>query len=183
MPSNNINSHVGQSFPRARTPRNLANYQYVRQRSIPLDEFKWIRPNDLRGLELPKPIVLVTGAFDILTASHMRLLFEARTKAGVNGTVLVAMNSDDSVSERKGKGRPILTFVERTATLAYMPIDILVEFGSESELRQISEIAKPDLQVAGQEYMNKQTTANVPLFCIHEGGPHTSEIIKRVQKI
>jgi bifunctional ADP-heptose synthase (sugar kinase/adenylyltransferase) len=181
--TNTLNAHVNNSFPRARMPRNLANYQYVRQRSIPLDEFKWIRVEDLHTLDLPRPVVLVTGAFDLLTASHMRLLFEARTKAGVNGTVLVAMNSDDSVSERKGPGRPVLTFVERTATLAYMPIDVLVEFGDESELRKISEITKPDLQVAGQEYMNKQTTAQVPLFCIHEGGPHTSEIIKRITEI
>ena len=176
------NSHIGNTFPKIRPPKNLANYQWVRQRTVPIDDFKWIRIADLKLLDLPKPVVLVTGAFDLLTASHMRLLFEARARAGSNGTVLVAMNSDDSVSERKGNGRPVLTFVERVATLAYMPIDILVEFNNESELRKIVNIAKPFCQVAGQEYMDKQTTANIPLFCIHEGGPHTSEIIDRIKK-
>jgi bifunctional ADP-heptose synthase (sugar kinase/adenylyltransferase) len=181
--NNNTNNLPAATFPKTRLPKNLANYQWVRQRTIPIDEFQWVRIGDLKGLDLPKPVVLVTGGFDLLTASHMRLLFEARARAGTIGTVLVAMNSDDSISARKGTGLPILTFAERVAALAYMPIDIVVEFDTEKELRRISNITKPVCQVAGQEYMNKNTTAGVPLFCIHEGGPHTSEIVGRIKKL
>lgn len=168
-------------WPRARNPRNLANWTFCREKESVLNEVYWCRPEDLEGTKWPKPVVLVTGAFDVMHAPHMRLLFTAREKAGSRGTVIVAMNSDASVRLRKGVGRPVMHFPERAAALAYMPIDMLVEFDTEDQLRQIAVDAKVDLQVCGPEYYGRETTAGVPVLCIREGGPHTTTIIERIK--
>ncbi len=177
-----IMSNVKTVWPRKKKGnRNLASFTWARERSPIIDEVVWYRPEDIASLDLPKPVVLVTGAFDLMHSPHMRLLFTAREKAGHTGTVLVAMNSDKSVSERKGPSRPILSYVERAAALNYMPIDILVEFDTEDELRMLAVDAGVSLQICGPEYFNKPTTADVPVLCIRDGGPHTSDIIDRVK--
>ena len=172
---------VRSTWPRGRRQRNMANWLWARERNPALDDVKWLRVENLLGLELPQPVVLVTGAFDLLHAPHMRLLFAAREKAGYNGTVLVAMNSDASVRRRKGDSRPIMTYAERAAVLNYMPIDYLVEFDTEEDLKALADIAKVNCQVAGPEYFNKPTSAGVPVICIRDGGPHTTDIIERCQ--
>ncbi len=177
-----MTDNIKQTWPRRqRGNRNLASWTWARERSPIIDEVIWYRPEDLALLSLPKPVILVTGAFDLMHSPHMRLLFTAREKAGHEGTVLVAMNSDKSVSERKGPKRPIMSYVERAAALNYMPIDILVEFDTEDELKMISELGHVSLQVCGPEYFNQPTTANVPVLCIRDGGPHTSDIIERIE--
>jgi len=170
------------AWPRGRRQRNMANWLWIRERNTISEDVKWLRLEDLLGMNLPQPVVLVTGAFDLLHAPHMRLLFAAREKAGYNGTVLVAMNSDESVRTRKGPGRPIMSYAERASALNYMPIDYLVEFTHEADLKAISDIAQVNCQVAGPEYFNTPTTAGVPVICVREGGPHTTDIIERCQK-
>lgn len=170
-------------WPKARRQKAMANWTWVREKTPVIDELPWVRVEELAKLKLPEPIVLVTGAFDLMHAPHMRLLFTARERAGRNGTVLVAMNSDDSVRRRKGAGRPIMTFAERASAIAYMPVDVLVEFDEESELKRLATLVNVTCQVAGSEYWGKQTTAGAPLMCIRDGGPHTSSIIDRIGKV
>lgn len=177
-----INNTIRSTWPKTRKQRNNANWMWVRERNPIMEEVKWVRIEDLVGVELPQPVVLVTGAFDLLHAPHMRLLFNAREKAGHTGTVLVAMNSDESVRQRKGPGRPIMTYAERAAVLNYMPIDYLIEFTTEQDLKTLADLAKVNCQIAGSEYFNKPTTAGVPVICIRDGGPHTTDIIERCQR-
>lgn len=162
--------------------RRFANYFWCRERHAIGDELEWMRIEGLKTLNLPRPIVLITGAFDILHVGHMRLLFTARQQAG-NGTVICAMNSDDSVTERKGQGRPIMSWPERAAALAYMPIDVLVEFDTEKELKKLVALVEPDLQVVGPDWMDKPTTSGLPKGGVREAGMRTSEIIKRCKKV
>lgn len=162
-----------------KTPmRRIDNYYYCRERHLIGDELEWYRVDGMTAVELPRPIVLVTGAFDLLHVGHMRLLFTAREKAG-KGSVVCAMNSDESVLDRKG--RVIQTWNERAATLAYMPIDVLVEFNNEAELVKLAEYISPDLQVLGDEYTNTRTLA-CPAAFVRTGSMRTSEIIRRVRE-
>lgn len=163
--------------------RRIVNYHWCRERHAIGDELDWMRIEGMSKVKLGRPVVLVTGAFDLLHVGHMRLLFMARDRAGKNGTVLCAMNSDESVQRSKGVGRPILSWSERAAALAYMPIDVLVEFDTEAELKQLVEYTKPDIQICGPEYMNKPTTAGIDVACVRESGIHTSDIIKRISKL
>ena len=84
-------------------------------------EVPWLWATDFKNLELKRPIVLINGAFDVLHAPHMRLIFAARHKAA---TLICALDEDEKIRASKGPSRPILTFAERAACLNYMPIEI-----------------------------------------------------------
>lgn len=163
--------------------KRIINYHWCRERHAIGDELDWMRVDGLSKVKLGRPVILVTGAFDLMHVGHMRLLFMARERAGKHGTVLCAMNSDESVRLAKGEGRPIMTWVERAASLAYMPIDVLIEFDTEADLVDLVTLTKPDLQICGPDYMNKPTTANIPVACIRESNIRTSTLISRIKKI
>ncbi len=174
---------IQSTWPRGRRHRNMANWVWGRERNPVMDDVVWSRVEDFRDIVLKQPVILVTGAFDLMHSPHMRLLFTARERAGFNGTVLVAMNSDRSVRERKGPGRPVMSYAERAAALNYMPIDYIVEFDTEQELKLLAELTKVNCQVCGPEYYNINTTCGLPVICIRDGGPHTTDIIERINKL
>jgi D-beta-D-heptose 7-phosphate kinase/D-beta-D-heptose 1-phosphate adenosyltransferase len=62
-----------------------------------------------------KRVVLTNGCFDLLHPGHVRYLQQARTLGDV---LIVALNSDRSVRELKGSGRPILNENERAEVIA-----------------------------------------------------------------
>jgi len=59
-------------------------------------------------------VVLTNGCFDVLHTGHLRLLHFARS---LGDLLVVAMNSDRSVRELKGAGRPLVPQDERADAL------------------------------------------------------------------
>jgi cytidyltransferase-like protein len=160
----------------------IKNYYYARQRNAESDELVWVNIPGLTKLALPRPVVMVNGSFDLLHAGHMRLLATAREKAGVAGTVLVAMDSDERVAAAKGPQRPIMKWTERAVCLGYFPIDYLIEISSEAEMHQLVELVKPDLRVQGSDYVKHASRfPEIPrCFVMDRSGIRTSSIIKRI---
>src|SRR5580765_3702173 len=76
------------------------------------DELLGLRPS-LRAAG--KTLVFTNGVFDLLHVGHVRYLAEARA---LGDLLLVAINSDRSVGELKGEGRPITSESERAEILA-----------------------------------------------------------------
>src|SRR5256886_8411834 len=62
-----------------------------------------------------KTLVFTNGVFDILHVGHVRYLAEARA---LGDALVVAINSDASVRELKGAGRPLMNENERAEILA-----------------------------------------------------------------
>lgn len=153
------------------------NYYFHRERNQ--DEVEWLRPTQLASLTLRSPVVLINGAFDILHAPHMRMIFAARHKAG---TLICALDSDEKVAKAKGPERPILSFIERATCLNYMPIDLLVEVRNEADMKQIVEIVKPDLRVQGADYRDQPSKFRVPKMLVREGMMHTTQLIDRIKE-
>ncbi len=165
----------------APAPRRIRNYFYAHNRVEVDDDLPWLRIPGLDKLNLARPVVLINGAFDLLTPSHMRLIAIAREKAGVGGTVLCALDSDAKVTAAKGPARPIMTFAERATALAYMPIDYLVEIESDADMRRLVSLLKPDMRVLGGEYRNAATRfPGVPRYLVADRGLHTSVVIERI---
>ena len=154
---------------------------WARQRAS--DELEWLRCEEVDPLQLPRPIVLVTGAFDLLHAAHLRLLRCAKEHAR-SGTVVVAINTDESIREGKGLERPILTWPERASTVwATGLADSIVEFTTESELDALTKRLMPEFKVMGQEYLPLE--GRYPFMkeiFIHQSpiGLSTTSIIERV---
>jgi len=151
-------------------------YYFHRERQQ--DEVEWLRPQALASLTLRSPVVLINGAFDILHAPHMRMIFAARHKAG---TLICALDSDERVRKAKGPERPILSFIERATCLNFMPVDYIIEIKSEADMNRLVEIVKPDLHVQGAEYREQTSRFKIPKMLIREGMVHTTQLIDRIR--
>ncbi|MEP1740614.1 MAG: bifunctional D-glycero-beta-D-manno-heptose-7-phosphate kinase/D-glycero-beta-D-manno-heptose 1-phosphate adenylyltransferase HldE [Kangiellaceae bacterium] len=94
-------------------------------------------------------IVMTNGCFDILHAGHVAYLQQAKA---LGDRLIVAVNSDQSVQQLKGPGRPVNPCDRRMSVLAALgSVDWVVEFSEETPERLITEIL-PDILVKGGDY-------------------------------
>lgn len=96
----------------------------------------------------PKPLVLVTGCFDVLHLGHASLLEFADTL----GRVYVGVNSDDSVKKLKGEGRPINNQDDRMALLDHFPYVFFTFIIHETTVTKALREIKPTYWVKGSDY-------------------------------
>jgi len=94
-------------------------------------------------------IVMTNGCFDIIHAGHVGYLEQARA---LGDRLVVAINSDASVTRLKGSGRPINPAERRMAVLAGLEaVDWVLCFDEDTPERLI-EMVKPDVLVKGGDY-------------------------------
>ncbi len=94
-------------------------------------------------------LVFTNGVFDLLHVGHVRYLAQAR---GLADALVVAINSDRTVRELKGVGRPIINEKERAEVLAALwQVDYVIIFDSISPRSLITELL-PDVLVKGGDY-------------------------------
>ena len=102
-----------------------------------------------------KTIVFTNGVFDILHAGHVDYLLKAKA---LGDLLIVALNTDNSVSRLKGPSRPINSLVDRMTVIAALRcVDCVVSFDEDTPEQLIAEI-KPDIHVKGGDY----TVASLP---------------------
>lgn len=102
---------------------------------------------------LQKKIVFTNGCFDILHPGHIDYL----TKAADMGTALIiGLNTDRSVSELKGKNRPINNEASRALVLAALSFVNAVVLFDESTPYELIKYMQPDILVKGGDYMAKE---------------------------
>src|SRR6202162_6663784 len=100
-------------------------------------------------------IILANGNFDLLHVGHVRYLRGAKA---LGGKLVVAINSDESVRELKGDGRPVMPAEERAEIVAALAdVDAVVIF-SELDVRALIREIRPDIQAKGTDY----TAESVP---------------------
>lgn len=96
-------------------------------------------------------IVFTNGCFDLLHAGHADLLAQCRDFAGPAGSVVVGLNTDESVRRIKGPDRPIVPERERKAMLeALDTVDHVFLFTSEEDLRTLIHSLLPDVICKGE---------------------------------
>ena len=115
-------------------------------------EHKLCRQADLaaRVAQLPRPVVLTNGVFDILHRGHVTYLAQARK---LGASLVVVVNTDDSV-KRLGKGddRPINECEDRMAVLAALEsVALVAPFEEDTALESVL-LARPDIYVKGGDY-------------------------------
>jgi D-beta-D-heptose 7-phosphate kinase/D-beta-D-heptose 1-phosphate adenosyltransferase len=97
--------------------------------------------------------VFVNGTFDVLHRGHL-LLFEYAKSFG--DYLIVAIDSDDRVKEKKGDSRPINNVLDRSFMLQNLKqIDEVRTFSSDKDLENLVEFYKPDIMVVGSDWKNK----------------------------
>lgn len=98
-----------------------------------------------RGLK----VAITNGCFDLLHAGHVRILEDSAAQAD---RLIVALNSDESITRLKGPGRPLMTSEGRTGVLSALEcVDAVVLFEEDTPLGVI-EAVKPDVLVKGGDY-------------------------------
>lgn len=138
-----------------------------------------MRVEDFENHNLPRPIILLNGAFDLLHSGHFKCFHHA-CKAGK--TIIVALDSDAKIKGNKGPERPILTYVERATALQYMPIDGIVEINSDEDFKSLVRLLNPDLRVKGTEYQDKFTRIpGVATMWVRGDGMRASKIVDRIR--
>ena len=94
-------------------------------------------------------LVFTNGVFDILHVGHVHYLEQARA---LGDALVVAVNSDASVRELKGPGRPLMNEKERAEILAALQaVDYVTIFDDLSPRLLIAELL-PDVLVKGGDY-------------------------------
>ena len=96
-----------------------------------------------------RTIVFTNGVFDVLHAGHVDYLLKARL---LGDYLIVALNTDSSVSRLKGPSRPINILSDRMAVIAALRcVDCVVSFDEDTPEAIITQI-KPDIHVKGGDY-------------------------------
>jgi D-glycero-beta-D-manno-heptose 1-phosphate adenylyltransferase len=94
-------------------------------------------------------LVFTNGCFDVLHVGHVRYLTAARA---LGDRLVVAINSDRTVRELKGKGRPVMREAERAEMLASLRVvDYVTVFDQVSPRSLIADVL-PDVLVKGGDY-------------------------------
>lgn len=125
-----------------KTDHSIAGAVTVEQLKIAVDQAKQ------RG----EKIVFTNGCFDILHAGHVTYLQQARK---LGDRLVVAINTDESVTKLKGEGRPINTAERRLTVLAGLAdVDWVTCFSGDTPEELLRHI-QPDILVKGGDYDKK----------------------------
>jgi len=109
-------------------------------------------------------IVMTNGCFDILHKGHVQYLQQARQ---LGDRLIVAVNSDESVRQLKGSGRPINGLSSRMTVLAALEcVDWVVDFSEETPERLICSVL-PHIMVKGGDYRPDEIAGG---RCVQQAG-------------
>ena len=136
-----------------------------------------------------KKLVATNGCFDLLHVGHVRYLQAARA---LGDFLAIGLNSDRSVRELKGRGRPIMTETDRAEVLAALGCVDLVTIFPEMRATRFLVAARPAIYVKGGDYSSEtlndeeraaleQIGAEIRLVPF-EAGYSTSGLIEQLRK-
>ncbi|QQS45465.1 MAG: D-glycero-beta-D-manno-heptose 1-phosphate adenylyltransferase [Acidobacteriota bacterium] len=132
-----------------------------------------------------RKVVFTNGCFDLLHPGHVRYLRQARA---LGDALIVALNSDRSVRELKGPGRPILEEAERAEVMAALECVDYVTVFDDSTPRELIATLLPDVLVKGGDWGIDQivgrheveSAGGIVLSLPFVEGSSTTDIINRI---
>lgn len=106
-------------------------------------------------------VVYTGGTFDLFHAGHVKFLRQCKRIAGLDGRVVVSLNTDEFIEAYKGKA-PVMSFDERKAILmACRYVDSVVEnIGGVDSKPAILNVL-PDFVVIGDDWAKKDYYAQM----------------------
>lgn len=96
-----------------------------------------------------RKLVFTNGCFDLLHVGHVRYLNQARA---LGDALVVAINSDRSVRENKGEGRPLVPEAERAEVLSALACVDYVTIFDERTPQSVIDAIVPDVLVKGADW-------------------------------
>ena len=129
-----------------------------------------------------KKIVFTNGCFDILHLGHVKYLEKAKSFGDI---LIIGLNSDKSVNNIKGNGRPINNQNDRAYILAALEIvDYVVIFDEDTPFDLIK-LINPNTLVKGKDYAGKevvgQDLVDELILVDFISGKSTTETISKIK--
>jgi len=157
----------------------------MKRKILTLEEFlserERLRANQSR-------VVFTNGVFDLLHVGHIRYLEQARAFGDV---LVVAINSDQTVRELKGPGRPLVAESERAEVVAALKsVDFVIIFDDVSPRALIAKLL-PDVLVKGGDYglaeihgrEEVEAAGGKVIALPFVAGASTSSIVERMKQV
>lgn len=89
-------------------------------KTLPFDTI----PEKIKTIKKRGTLVLAGGCFDILHKGHIEFLTKAKK---LGDTLIILLESDESVKKRKGTTRPVNTQEKRGSVLSFLPsVDYII---------------------------------------------------------
>ena len=99
-----------------------------------------------------KTVVFTNGCFDLIHPGHIYILEQAKAEGD---TLIVGLNSDESIKKFKSKSRPICNQDDRAYVLSGLScVDYIFIFNESTPEKLIMNIS-PDVLVKGKDYQIK----------------------------
>ena len=110
-----------------------------------------------------KKIVLTQGSFDLVHIGHARYCDKARDYGDV---LIVGVDSDEKVRQRKGPNRPIVPEDERMEMLTHLrSVDYVVLKEAGEKKFNLIKLIKPDVLIATAQTYDAETIKKLEKIC------------------
>lgn len=148
------------------------------------------KASDLRDKYAGKTIVFTNGCFDILHVGHVRYLAAAKRLGDI---LVVGLNSDASVRELKGIGRPLNSEDDRAEVMAALEaVDHVIVF-AEKRVSHLLRQMRPQIYAKGGDYTVdsldseevvalKEINARIEILPLVPG-KSTSKLVQAIQQL
>ena len=108
-------------------------------------------------------IVLTMGTFDLIHIGHFLYLERAKSYADL---LIVGVDSDKKVKQRKGPDRPVVSEDERVQMLTHVRhVDIVTLKPHNAPKWELIKIIKPDVLIATKETYTKEELKQLKKWC------------------
>lgn len=133
-------------------------------------------------------VVFTNGCFDLLHTGHLEIL---RRASAMGDVLVVGINSDKSVANIKGPGRPIISQADRVELVSSLTfVDFVVLFDEDTPLNLIKAV-RPDVLVKGEDWKGKEVVGEEFVrgrggrveFVKLVTGMSTTELINRIKRV
>ena len=129
--------------------------------------------------------IWVNGCFDILHPGHIELFKVAKS---LGDKLIVGIDTDEKVKSDKGNDRPINSLHFRKSMLESIKyIDVVLSFGSKTELEDLIELYSPDILMVGSDWKNGEVIgrqfAKEVRFFNRIGDYSTTKIIEKIYEV
>jgi len=141
-----------------------------------------------RGKRNGRRIVFTNGCFDLLHPGHILTIERARS---LGDALIVGVNSDRSVREMKGAGRPLVPEQERAEVLSALEcVDAVVIFDQATPRETVAALL-PDVLVKGGDWSSDRIigreeveraggkVVSIPVLAGHS----TSAMVEKIRKL
>lgn len=126
-------------------------------RHMPSLEVLAAKVEHLKGIGLK--LVLTSGSFDIFHIGHAIYLEKARAMGDI---LVVGIDSDAKIRQRKGEGRPVVPEQERMQILSFArPVDVIYLKAVEDAKWALIKAVMPDVLVATEGTYTKEEIAEL----------------------